>query len=334
MRVGVIGAGTQGKRRAQTVKYYKETELVVVADARRETAEAVADQLGCEASDSWQAVTERDDLDIICVSTPPASHTTISVPALKNGKHVLCEKPLGRTPEEARLIVEAAREAGRHLKCGLPLHHHPAIKQAKKWIDEGQIGELMYLRTRYGNCSRPEFEKDWRTNPEISGGGQLMDQGMHLLDLSRYYLGEFSEAFGFLQTAYWNIGNVEDNAFALLRTADNKVASIHVSWTEWKNLFSVEIFGKDGYIILEGHGGSYGTETASIGKRAFFEPFREDKTEYRGSDLSWTEEWAEFVNAIKSGEEIGGNGHDGLAVVNIAFALYEAARTGRAVKLS
>ena len=189
------------------------------------------------------------------------------------------------------------------------------------------------MRCRYGIGGRPGYEKEWRMNPEISGGGQLMDQGMHTLDLARWFLGDFVKASGFLQTAFWDIAPLEDNAFVLLRTEKEQIASIHVSWTQWKNLFTFEIFGRDGYIIVEGLGGGYGVEKAILGKRAFLEPFREETIEFRGEDRSWYEEWKEFMTAIKENRDPLGNGFDGFKAVELAHALYESARQGCIVKL-
>ncbi len=160
-----------------------------------------------------------------------------------------------------------------------------------------------------------------------------MDQGMHALDLARWFLGDFTEVFGFLQTAFWDIAPLEDNAFALLRTRKGQVATIHVSWTQWRNLFSLEIFGKDGYITVEGLGGSYGTEKASLGKREFLKPFREEVIEFRGEDRSWQEEWMEFVNAIKENREPLGNGSDGIEALKLAYAIYESARENRVARI-
>jgi predicted dehydrogenase len=160
-----------------------------------------------------------------------------------------------------------------------------------------------------------------------------MDQGMHLLDLCRWFMGDFNEAFGFLATSYWDMAPLEDNAFALLRTQKGKIASMHASWTQWKNQFIFEVFGKDGYVIVDGLGGSYGTEKAILGKRAFLEPFREEIVEFRGEDRSWQEEWQEFVSAIREDREPLSNGYDGLQALRLAHAIYESARTGSTVKL-
>lgn len=334
MKVGIIGAGLQGRRRAQALKQFDDTELVIVAAAHKETAKVLADEMGCQATTNWEEVVTQDDINAVVVCTPPNLHLPMCTAALRKGKHVLCEKPLARNPEEAREIVDAARNNGVKLKCGFNLRHHPGMKQAREWFDKGIIGELNFLRIRYGIGGRPGYDKEWRAEAEISGGGQLLDQGMHVLDLSRWFLGEFSKAVGFLSTSFWDIAPLEDNAFALLRTAKEQIASLHVSWTQWKNLFCLELFGRDGYIIVDGLGGSYGVEKAILGKRAFLEPFREEIIEFRGGDRSWYEEWREFVAAINEDREPLGNGDDGFQAVRLAYAVYNSAANSCMVSIN
>lgn len=333
MKVGIVGAGLQGRRRAQALQRAADARLAVVADNLPEKAKSLAEEMGCQATARWEEVVARDDLDIVIVCTPPHLHAGITLAAVERGKHVLCEKPLALNPPEARQMVEAARASGVKLKCGFNLRHHPGLLQAREWFDRGVIGEPLFLRCRYGIGGRPGYEKEWRAKAEFSGGGQLMDQGMHVLDLCRWFLGELQEAFGWLSTGYWDIAPLEDNAFAMLRTSQGQVASLHVSWTQWKNLFSWELFGREGYIIVEGLGGSYGTERAILGRRAFLEPFREEITEFRGDDRSWEEEWREFLAAIRQDREPLGNGLDGLKALELAHAIYESARRGCVIKL-
>lgn len=327
MKAGIIGAGLQGRRRAQALKQCGD-QVGIVAAAHLERAQLLASELGCEATANWEEVVAKEGVDAVIVCTPPNLHLPMCTSALKQGKHVLCEKPLARNPNEAEEIVKTARENNVKLKCGFNLRHHPAIKQAREWSDQGFIGELSFVRCRYGIGGRPGYDKEWRADPQISGGGQLMDQGMHALDLSRWFLGDFTEVYGFLQTAFWDVAPLEDNAFCLLRTERGQVASIHVSWTQWRNLFSFELFGKDGYIIVEGLGGGYGVERATLGKRAFLKPFKEEIIEFRGEDHSWEGEWREFTSAIKENREPLANGYDGLEAVRLAYAIYDAASKG------
>ncbi len=333
MKVGLIGAGRQGRRRAQAVKAHYETELVVVVDNDLDAARNLAHDVGCEAMNNWEDAVARKDLEAIIVCTPNSLHAPISIAALKRRKHVLCEKPLARNLEEAKAIVDAASGSGSKLKCGFTLRHHPSIQQARKWVNEGLVGDIIFLRCRYGMCGRPDYDKEWRAKCELSGGGELLDQGIHILDLLRWFAGDFSQAACFTSTAYWDIAPVEDNAFGLLRTKTGKTASFHVSWTQWRNLFSFEIFGKEGYIEVKGLGGSYGVEQIVLGKRSFVEPFREEKIEFRGEDKSWFEEWKEFTTAIKENREPLGNGLDGLESQKLASALYDSARKNCVVSL-
>lgn len=333
MKVGLIGAGRQGWRRARAVAGIEESELAIVADVDSNAAELLAKQMGCEATNKWEDVVARDDLEAVIVCVPNHLHAPMSIAALKGGKHVFCEKPLARGLGEAKEIVDAAKQMGLKIKTGFTLRHHPGIRQAREWFDDGLIGELMFLRCRYGMCGRPGYDREWRARGEFSGGGELVDQGVHVLDLFRWFAGDFVQAVGVTSTAFWDIAPLEDNAFGLLRTRGGQIASMHVSWTQWKNLFAFEIFGKDGYVSVGGLGGSYGVERAALGRRSFTDPFKEECIEFRGEDTSWREEWREFVAAIRENREPLGNGSDGLESLKLAYAIYESAKEGRVVSL-
>jgi len=333
MRVGLIGAKLQGQRRAPAIQNFPNTELVVVCAAHRESAQTLAKRCGCEAAVGWEPVVKRSDLDAIVVCTPPHLHAQISIEAMKNGKHVLCEKPLAKTIPEAEAMVKAAEANGVKLKCGFNHRHHPAIEKAKEILDKGGIGEPKFVRCRYGIGGRPGYEKEWRANPDIVGGGQLMEQGIHVIDLSRWFLGEFKEVAAFTANYFWRMQPLEDNAFVLLRKDDGKTAFIHSSLTQWKNMFSLEVFGSDGYVTVEGLGGSYGTERLTFGRRDFQKPFTEEVIEFRGEDRSWHEEWQEFVTCINENREPLGNGYDGLASMRLVNAAYESAQKHRFVTL-
>lgn len=333
MRVGIIGAGLQARRRGPLLKQFPNTELVVVSAAHLKEAKQLAGELGCEAAEGWKPVVSRDDLDAVIVATPPHLHAEISIAALRNGLHVLCEKPLARTLDEAKAMMVEAETARRVLKCGFNHRHHPGIQQAHKWFEEGRIGEPTFIRARYGIGGRPGYEHEWRADPEVVSGGQLMEQGIHAIDLARWFLGEFSEVAAFAQTQFWKMAPLEDNAFALYRTRGGAVASVHSSLTQWKNVFSFELYGSEGYIAAEGLGGGYGTEKAVFGKRDFAAPFTEEVVEFRGEDRSWHNEWQEFASAITDQRQPIGNGLDGLESMRLVFAAYESAKTGRVVTL-
>jgi predicted dehydrogenase len=332
MNVAIVGAGRQGKRRAGAVIECGD-KIVRVVDTNMALATALANAYNCTASADWKTAIEDNTVDAIIICTPNDTHSIITIAALKAGKNVLCEKPLARNPEEAYDMLKASEDGKSLLKCGFSLRHHPAIAQAKKHIEQGNIGKLLFLRCRYGITGRPDFEKDWRTNTQISGGGELMDQGQHILDLFRWFGGEISEVFGYADTLYWDIKPVEDNAFALLRGQAGHVCMMHVSWTEWKNIFSFEAFGEKGYLKIEGLGGAYGTEKLILGTKDLAKPFSETITEFREEDRSWREEWKEFSSAVKEKRTPLGSAYDGWASIKLTFAIYESSKKGSSVKL-
>jgi len=326
VRVGLIGAKLQGWRRAPVLQSFPSTELVVISAAHIESAQTLANKFRCETVVGWEPVVRRSDLDAVVICTPPHLHAQISIAAMESGKHVLCEKPLARTLQEAEAMVKTAKANRVKLKCGFNHRYHPAVQKARELLDQGRIGEPSFIRCRYGIGGRTGYEKEWRANPEMVGGGQLMEQGIHAVDLSRWFLGEFREVAAYTANYFWRTEPLEDNAFVLLRTEDGKIASIHSSLTQWKNMFSFEIFGSDGYIVVEGLGGSYGTERLVFGKREFLKPFAEEVIEFRGEDRSWHEEWKEFVACIEENREPSGSGYDGLVAMQLVNAAYESAK--------
>jgi predicted dehydrogenase len=180
----------------------------------------------------------------------------------------------------------------------------------------------MFLRARYGHGGRKGMETEWRGDPAISGGGEMLDQGVHLIDLARWYLGDFPHVSGHVGRYFWN-WKVDDNGFALLRTASDQVAFLHASCTEWKNTFSFEIYGRDGKLAIDGLGGSYGVE-----KLAFYKmlpqmgPPETMMWEWPFEDRSWNLEWAHFIECIKARKQPMGNLNDAYAALDIVGKLY------------
>lgn len=333
MRVGVIGCGLIGTRRAK-VALDSGDEVIVVADIAEDRAAAVATATGSSWTTSWRVVASRDDLDVVVVSTSNDLLAEASIAALESGKHVLCEKPLGRNAAEAAAIVQAAETAGKLLKVGFNHRHHPAIAAARELVDEGAIGDVFAIRALYGHGGRAGYEREWRADPTRSGGGELLDQGVHIVDLARWFIGEIARAQGLVATYHWPIQPVEDNAFALLRATNGGVVSFHTSWTQWKNAFRFEVLGSGGYLRIDGLGGSYGTERLTLAKRnEDSSPPLEETTSFEGPDQSWQSEWQEFSTAIKQHRQPLGNGRDGLAAAQILDAIYESAKSGTAVEV-
>jgi len=350
MRVCIVGCGLIGHKRAEVIRRSSSDVLALAVDSDLARAQELAQGSDCRCAPTWESAIAASDIDAIVVATPNKWLAPITVASLLAGKHVLCEKPPGRSLGEAQQMADAAGKAGRLLKIGFNHRHHPAVLRAHELVRQGAIGPLMFLRAVYGHGGRPGYDKEWRADPDLAGGGELLDQGVHIVDLSRWFLGEFAEAYARTSTYYWDLGfypsrpgaegsspraQLEDNAFALLSTTDGKLAQFHTSWTQWKNRFSFELFGRDGYVRIEGLGGSYGTETLTFGHRnAESGPPDEERFEYPGPDLSWQAEWEEFAAAIRDGRQPMASGEDAVETMRVTQALYVSAATGQPVRMA
>jgi predicted dehydrogenase len=219
--------------------------------------------------------------------------------ALQAGRHVLVEKPVGISVREIDELAELARKRGVQVRAGYNHRYHPAGIKAVEIFRSGVLGPIMFVRGRYGQGGRLGYEKEWRADPRFSGGGELMDQGVHLIDLAGIFLGEFTSVEGHLATYYWDMP-VEDNAFISLRNAAGQTAWLHASCTEWKNLFSLEIYGRDAKLHWEGLGGSYGMERLTFYKMLpQMGPPETVIYEYPRGDESWKIEMAEFMEDVR-----------------------------------
>lgn len=297
-RVGIIGAGLIGTKRAKALR--PEDQLVAVADLSLERAQALAENSGASVETSWQSLIKRKDIDIVVIATSNNAIPVCAEEAIKNKKTILIEKPGGRNSDELKKLVELAKTHKTIARVGFNHRFHPAMLKAKSMIEEGAIGEIMYLRGRYGHGGRIGYDKEWRANPEISGGGELLDQGVHLIDLCRWMGGEFSLEVGRVHTFYWDMP-VEDNGFLLLRSPDGKrFAHLHASCTEWKNLFDFEIFGKKGKLQIWGLGRSYGTEELRYYKVKPEMGVPEFTSQsFAEEDKSWELEWMSLIQAME-----------------------------------
>src|SRR5690606_7434311 len=201
-------------------------------------------------------------------------------------------------------------------------------------VKTGRIGRIVAIRARYGHGSRPGCETEWRADPELAGGGELTDQGVHVAELIHAVAGMPRDAFAFLPTAGWRCAPLEDNAFGLFRFADGAVAQLHVSMTQWKNLFSFEVYGELGSVTVEGLGGSYGTERLVVAHRNMNGgvPAMEEE-EYPGEDVSWREEWEDFIAGVRTGRLAQGGPDDGVAAMRMIDALYRSAEMGKIVEV-
>ncbi len=322
MNFAVIGCGLIGQKRAKSLGGRR---LAVASDVDLKKAEALATlHPGAAAAADWREAVGRPDVDAVFVCTPHDLLAPIALAAVEEGKHVLVEKPGARTAAELAPLAEAARRKKVTVKVGFNHRFHPAMRRTRDYVDAGALGDLMFVRARYGHGGRAGYEKEWRADPKISGGGELLDQGMHLIDLAGWLLGDFPRVDGFVHTYFWKMP-VDDNAFLMLRTAADRMAWLHVSWTEWKNTFSFEVYGKTGKLHWEGLGGSYGPERLTYYKMSSeMGPPETVLHEYPGTDDSWELEFLDFLDAIESRRRPRGDLEDARKALAVVDTLYGA----------
>ena len=255
--VAIIGCGLIGHKRAQALCG---AELRWCVDVDLKRAEGLATTAkGAKSSTDWRTALLDPEVRIAIIATPNNSLAEVTLDAIEAGKDVIVEKPAARNVAELDALMKAAQRTGSIVRVGFNHRYHPALLKAREIVDSSALGPLMFVRARYGHGGRLGYEKEWRANPAISGGGELIDQGVHVIDLTRWFLGNFSDIGGHAQTCFWNMP-VDDNAFMILRTPELQTAFLHVSCSEWKNLFSFEIYGRDGKLQIDGLGGSSGVE--------------------------------------------------------------------------
>jgi predicted dehydrogenase len=320
MKVGIVGCGLIGRKRARALG---EGKLVACSDAVFDRAQALAAEHGAQAVADWREMVKRPEVQIVVVATTHDWLAPVTLAAVEAGKHVLVEKPAARRAGELEVVVQAASARGVLVRVGFNHRYHPALYKAHQMFVDGAVGPLMYLRARYGHGGRVGYDKEWRARPEVSGGGELIDQGMHLIDLARWFAGEFVQVDGLAGCWFWNMP-VDDNAFLLLRTAEKKVAFMHCSCSEWKNLFSFEVFGRDGKLEVQGLGGSYGVERLTH-YRMLPEMGPPDTVswDYPRGDDSWAAELAEFYQDVALGRQPAPGLADAMAALRVVERIYE-----------
>ena len=248
MRFAMIGCGEIGQLRAAALAQHKSHQLVAVSDLLEDRAKGICARYGGRVVKDWQDLLSEQEVEAVIVSTPPSLHEEMCVAALQAGKHVLCEKPLARTPAECQAIVQAADQAGRFLATGFNYRFYPSIDKARQILDSGLIGELDHIRS-YTGYSAADHNHAWLHDANVMGGGALRDNGIHLIDLTCYFLGDVAEVQGLASASVWGFPGCEDNGFALLRSSAGKIASLQASWTEWRGYrLLVEIYGTRGCI--------------------------------------------------------------------------------------
>ena len=318
--VAIVGCGLVGTKRAQALSGAK---LVACVDLDKPRAERLAAAApAAQATQDWRTAVNNPSVAVVVIAVPNDALAPIALDAIRAGKHVLLEKPGARRAAELAPVIEAARAAGVRVRVGFNHRYHPALLKAAQLVRDGALGDLMFLRGRYGHGGRIGYDREWRANPEKSGGGELIDQGVHLIDLARCFLGEFEHVSGFAHTYYWDMP-VDDNAFMLLRTREQRAAFLHVSCTEWKNLFSLEIYGKGGKLQVDGLGGSYGVERLTHYRMLpQMGPPETASWEYPAGDHSWAVEFEEFMEDIRLRREPAASLEDARKALEIVERIY------------
>ena len=319
--VGIIGCGLIGTKRAKALE--PAGKLLACADLDVARAENLANVYGAKVFPDWRALVAHPGIEVVIVATLHDSLAEITRVAIEAGKHVLVEKPAARTVAELKPVMAAAAKYGVKVHVGFNHRYHRSLRKAREIVDSGALGELMFIRARYGHGGRLGYDKEWRAKPELSGGGELIDQGPHLIDLSRWFLGDFTEVQGFAHTYYWDMP-VDDNGFMMLKTGQKQTAFLHASCTEWKNMFSLEIYGKLGKLDLSGLGGSYGVEKITWYKMLpEMGPPETISWEFPMEDDSWAVELAEFFEDIRLDRNPTAGLRDAQAALTIVESIYK-----------
>jgi len=298
MNYAIIGCGLIGKKRLAGLP--AGSKLVVACDTKPARAEELVKlaNTGRAVTDFKQAVAD-PQVDGVIVATINSALAEVSAAAIHSGKHVLAEKPAGVSVSQVEALIALAEKHNVCVRVGFNHRYHPAFIKAQEIFKSGVMGELMFIRARYGHGGRIGYDKEWRAEPELSGGGELIDQGVHLIDLAGWFLGDFSKVEGLATTYFWDMP-VDDNAFLSLRTTRGQIAWLHVSCTEWKNLFSFEIYGRNAKLHIEGLGGSYGPEKLyHYQMKAEMGPPDTKVYEFSGPDGSWRAELADFERDVQ-----------------------------------
>lgn len=310
LRVAIVGCGLIGDKRAAALR--PDDELVGATDVVSVRADALVRRYGgraCSTIDELLALNP----EVVIVATTHDQLTPVAELALRAGAHVLVEKPAGLGTAHVERLMRAAYDAERMVKVGFNHRFHPAIFQLANEVHSGRYGELMHLRARYGHGGRIGYDREWRAQPMRSGGGELIDQGMHLLDLTHWIAGPLPLHCALLRTHFWDT-EVEDNAALILGVGDERSAPwamLHVTWTEWKNTFSIEVYCRTAKLQVDGLVRSYGAQKLRIYRMRpeLGPPDLEERT-FPDEDVSWRAEWENLARANAFGEPMLGTLED------------------------
>lgn len=320
LQFAIIGCGLIGRKRAACMQPGQLRYTCDLDPVR--AAELAKPALGCTPLTDYHLALTDPAVNAVIISTLNSSLAPIALTAVSAGKHVLVEKPGALNAAQLREVQVAASRTGAKVRLGYNHRFHPALQKARELIDSGAMGPMMFLRGRYGHGGRKGYDREWRADPDLSGGGELIDQGVHLIDLAGWFLGEFATVEGHAATYFWDM-KVDDNAFLSLRTAGGQTAWLHVSCTEWKNLFSLELYGRNGKVAIDGLGGSYGPERCTYYKMLpQMGPPETAIWEFAAGDNSWPLELAAFEEDIRFDRVPSPGLREGIRTLEIVETIY------------
>jgi len=320
MNAGVVGCGLIGRKRAEGMK--GNSKLVGCFDTSIETSRTFEKLFLCKRYSNVEELIQDSEIEYIVVATQHSDLIPIALRALHAGKHVFLEKPGAVISEDLQELASLALKKGLKIHIGYNHRFHPSLMKLFELIKLGGIGELMFLRGHYGHGGRLGYEKEWRAKKRFSGGGELIDQGSHLIDISLEILGDLNVEYAATPTLFWNM-NVEDNAFLVLTNTSNNLAFLHASCTEWKNKFSLEVFGTLGKIEISGIGRSYGQEKLTYYRMLpeMGVPLKQEWI-FPEEDVSWKLEIGQFVEDMKTGTNLSDNTKSSVRVLEIIEEIY------------
>lgn len=320
MNAGIIGTGLIGRKRA--LSFPSHVNISRVCDVNEERAKAFADEFQCSFTTDWKELVSDKNIDAVFIATTHDWLAPIAKEAIQNGKHVFMEKPGARSYQELQTVLKAHSQNPVVVMLGYNHRFHPSMQKAKEIITSGTYGDVLFIRAKYGHGGRLGYEKEWRFIKEISGGGELVDQGPHLIDLVNFFAGEMNEVTGFTPTLFWDT-KLDDSAFFIMRNEKNQYAQLSVSCVEWKNLFQFEIMLKTAKIQIDGLGRSYGKEHLTLYKmKPEMGPPDKEEFDFPEEDNSWKAENDLFFSRIESKDTSPKALEEGLYVWKVIEQLY------------
>ena len=324
MYTAIIGYGKMGQTRAKALFEDGRYKLKYVLEPTLE--KSPCDEV--ELVTDEQIIFDDSEVTSVFVCTPNFRIVPLVIAALKAGKHVFSEKPPAFTAAEMQKVITAEGASGKKLMYGFNHRHHESIRKARDLVDSGEYGKILWMRGRYGKNVDEAFFNGWRADVKLAGGGIFLDQGIHMLDLFMLFAGKFDDVKALISNDFWN-KEIEDNVFAMFRNSVNGVtASLHSTMTQWRHLFSLEIFLEKGHIVLNGlktSSGMYGNEELSI---ATNNPGGNHTTEQSFTypvDVSWLSEIKHFIDCVENDKPVvHGCSGDALQLMELVDAVYGA----------